>query len=204
MREAAKAAVRLAGVLGLIPGARLPCAGPPVAPTRNHRDSADRRSPRRPLAEKPALAADRDPGLAALAFFFLPSAAGPRISSSSGSPGYSKRLTCSCGAGTTTPTCRPCRYATCTPGAIPVHRLEVAAPKRGEGLVCDEGKPLTRKQVSRLRSLVADGHQSAEELVEVEETIPFVPVIAMAVVLTACFAGNLVPPLVRLIDWLSS
>jgi prepilin signal peptidase PulO-like enzyme (type II secretory pathway) len=40
--------------------------------------------------------------------------------------------------------------------------------------------------------------------VEVEETIPFVPVIAMAVVLTAGFAGNLVPPLVRLIDWLSS
>ena len=88
--------------------------------------------------------------------------------------------------------------------AVPVHRLEVAAPKRGEGLVCDEGKPLTGKQVSRLRSLVAGGHQSAEDLVEVEETIPFVPVIAMAAVLTACFAGNLVPPLVRLIDWLSS
>ena len=51
---------------------------------------------------------------------------------------------------------------------------------------------------------VAGRDRSAEDLVEVEETIPFVPVIAMAVVLTAGFAGNLVPPLVRLIDWLSS
>ena len=204
MREAGKAAVRLAGILGLTLGLAHLALGHPLPPleTIGILLIGDRLVDHWLKNRRWLLIAI--PGLAALAFFFF---------AFGGWAAYLKLLGVAWVLEVAYLFVRrwhnhsyvqtlPVRYL--HPGAIPVHRLEIAVPKGSEGLVCDGGRPLTERQVSRLRSLVAGGHQSAEDLVEVEETIPFVPVIAMAVVLTACFAGNLVPPLVRLIHWLSS
>jgi Flp pilus assembly protein protease CpaA len=82
-------------------------------------------------------------------------------------------------------------------GAIPRHRL---APQ--EELVCEAGKPLTESQVRRLRDLAGQGKLPGGQVLELEQAIPFVPFIVGAAVLTASFAGNLVPPLAALIMWL--
>ena len=93
----------------------------------------------------------------------------------------------------------PVRYL--RPGAILRERLQVATADGG-GFVSEGGKPLTEQEYSKLRSLVSRGKLSEDDAVAVEQAIPFVPVITFAVVLTAYFAGNLVPPLVRLMAWM--
>jgi Flp pilus assembly protein protease CpaA len=84
------------------------------------------------------------------------------------------------------------------PGAIPRHRLTL----QDGGMVCEAGKPLSEGQVRRLRELAGQGRLPGGQVLELEQAIPFVPFIVGAAILTASFAGNLVPPLLGLITWL--
>ena len=85
-------------------------------------------------------------------------------------------------------------------GAIPRHSLFAAGAE--EKPVCEAGQPLTEQQVTRVQELAREGHLPSGEVVEVEQSMPFVPFITSAAVMTAFFAGNLVPPLIKLVGWL--
>ena len=87
-------------------------------------------------------------------------------------------------------------------GAIPRHSLSAKGKDENGGVVCQAGQPLTEKQVTRLQELARRGRLPGGDTLELEQAIPFVPFIAGAVVLTAFFAGNLVPPLIDLVVWL--
>ena len=85
-------------------------------------------------------------------------------------------------------------------GAILSERLQVTSPS-GNELSFEAGRPLTEKQAMGLQ-LALDGEATlGARTVEVEQAIPFVPVITVSAALTAFFAGNLVPALVRLVEW---
>ena len=72
----------------------------------------------------------------------------------------------------------------------------------GREVTIEAGRPLSEKQAQMIRTGAGGGAGSGDRTVEIEQAIPFVPVIAGASVLTAFFAGNMVPPLVALIDWM--
>lgn len=86
-------------------------------------------------------------------------------------------------------------------GAIPRNGVSLQRAE-GDEIVCEAGRPLTEQQVRRLRDLARTGELPGDEVLELEQAIPFVPFIVGAAVLTASFAGNLVPPLTLLIVWL--
>ncbi len=95
-------------------------------------------------------------------------------------------------------------------GAIPRHSLYV---KEKDGLpvgikteededyrlVCKRGLILTERQVSRLRDLTRRAVLPQGHLFEVEQSLPFVPFIAGAAVLTSFFSGTMVEPLTNLL-----
>ena len=72
----------------------------------------------------------------------------------------------------------------------------------GREVTIEAGRPLSEKQAQMIRTGAGGGAGSGDRTVEIEQAIPFVPVVAGASVLTAFFAGNMVPPLVALIDWM--
>ena len=93
----------------------------------------------------------------------------------------------------------PLRYLRA--GAILRKRLQFTGPN-GREVMCEAGRPLTEKQAMGLQSALVGEATLGAATVEVEQAIPFVPVITGAAVITAFFAGNLVPPLVTLVKWL--
>ena len=94
----------------------------------------------------------------------------------------------------------PLRYLRA--GAVLREQLRLTGP-RGKELVCEAGKPLTEKHAMGLQSILGGSPDLGGNTVEVEQTIPFVPVLTGAVVLTAFFAGNVVPLLVGFVEWLA-
>ncbi len=93
----------------------------------------------------------------------------------------------------------PVRYLRA--GAILRNGLQLAGADGAEHKI-EAGRPLSEKQAAIIRSAMGGGSTPGQRAVEVEQAIPFVPVIAGAAALTAFFAGNLVPPLVALVEWL--
>ena len=87
-------------------------------------------------------------------------------------------------------------------GAIPRQALFAAGAEAEEAPVCEAGRPLTEQQVRRVQKLAREGRLSGGGVVEVEQSMPFVPFITGGVVVTAFFAGNLVPPLIEWVGWL--
>ena len=84
-------------------------------------------------------------------------------------------------------------------GDVPRHRLELEVP---DGMVvCEAGKPLSKKQAAHLRELENPGLPE-ESPIEREQGFPFVPFIVAGALLTSVFAGNLAPPLIDLGLWL--
>lgn len=88
------------------------------------------------------------------------------------------------------------------PGAILYHPLRVE-DNEGEIFIYQASKPLSEQEVRNLHELSREGCLPDEDMVELEQAIPFVPFLVGGAVLTAFFAGNLVPPLVKVVVWLS-
>lgn len=72
----------------------------------------------------------------------------------------------------------------------------------GEEFHGPAGVPLSEPQVHRLRDLERRGMLPEGRCVEIEQSLPFVPFIVGAAVLTAVFSGSLVPPLRWLVGWM--
>ena len=88
------------------------------------------------------------------------------------------------------------------PGAVPHEPVRAGTGQQAE-VVCGAGQPLTAKQVRRLQDLAATGTLRVGALIELEQAFPFAPFATAGAVLAAGFAGNLVPPLVALMGWLT-
>ena len=86
-------------------------------------------------------------------------------------------------------------------GGIPRQTVTVDVGEEVDA-VFEAGRPLSEEQASRLRQLGREGSLPVGQMIELEQTIPFVPFIVGGVVLSAFFAGNLVPPLIELVVWL--
>ena len=71
----------------------------------------------------------------------------------------------------------------------------------GGEVLCEGGRPLTQAQAGRLRELGREGGLANGNSIEMEQAFPFVPFITAGALLTAVFAGNLMP-LVALAVWL--
>ena len=70
-------------------------------------------------------------------------------------------------------------------------------------LLCEAGEPFSAAQARRLRELGREGGLPGVNALELEQAFPFVPFIVAGALLSALFAGNLVPPLTTLVVWLT-